>query len=230
MASNENSCIPAPVRATLDHVLCQSMDPKVAFVNIRQVYVYGQEHYDSLDKAEGWALSHTNWFIDGKLYVLNRAIPAHEEYGPYSLIDIFNLPRVPAMAIYRIMDTIDSIYTHLAELDRRVYWKLHDEDIYPKPIFELPHSVVESAKFAYKNYQPELETCLGLLVLPVTVLHNGWEHKRVRVVKRDKFTITMLEVEDDAWFLLQSCRTRFFEESKDPAWFLMHKNHLSKFC
>ena len=194
-----NSCvmdgIPAPVHATLDHVLCQAMDPKVPYVKVDQVYVYGQEPYDSLDKSEesgGWSLSYTNWYVDGTLYILNCTMPAEEKYGPYTMAQIFNLPRMPALEIYRIMEIIDTCYIHLDELDKTKYWKLQDEDLYPKPVFDLPESVIQSAKFVHKTYQQEMEKCMGVIVLPANILHNGWRHDRIRISRRDSFTITRM--------------------------------------
>ena len=146
------------------------------------------------------------------------------------MVEIFNLPRMTALEIYRLMEIIDNCYTHLDELDRTKYWKLQDEDLYPKPLFELPASVMEAAKFVHNNFQPEMETCRGVLIMPARILHNGWFHKRVRVIRRDSFAITMIEIEKDVWFLVQTCRTRFFEEPKDPAWFLIDKDHLPKIC
>lgn len=224
--------LPNPVRATLDHVLCQAMDPKVPYMPIEKIYVYGEEPYASLDKSEesgGRSLSFTNWYINGVLYVLNRTLPHEEKYGPYTMLEIFNLPRVPTHEVHRIMDIIDSGYTHLEELDPTKYWKLQDEDIYPKPIFDLPKSIIESAKFVHKNYQPEMNTCMGVIILPAKFLHNGWKHDRVRQVQRDSFNITMIEVAPDAWFLLQTCRSRFYEAPDETTWYLLHKAHLPKF-
>jgi hypothetical protein len=144
--------------------------------------------------------------------------------------EISALPRIPAFEIHQIMDIIDNDYTYLDELESDKYWTLQGEDIFPKPTFDLPNSVIESAKFVYKNYQPEMKDCVGVIILPATIQHNGWKHDRVRVLHRDSFTITMVEAEPGAWFLLQTCRCRFYEASDETTWYLLHKDHLPKFC
>ena len=213
--TNNMANIPAPVRASLDYVFCYAMDPRTPYVRIDKVYIYGKEPYDQLDKSEdskGWPLSHTNWYIDGILYVYNRSIPPHEKYGPYSMTDIFNLPRMPSLPIYRIMEIIDNGYTDLSDLDPVKYWTVRNDEMYPKCVFDLPGCVIQSAKFVNNHFQKELEDCQGIIILPANIQHYGWRHDRVRHVKRDSFNITMVDVDSGAWFLLQPCRTRFFED------------------
>jgi hypothetical protein len=188
---------------------------------------------DSLDMSEeygGQALSYTKWYVDRTLYVLKCTIPPYEKYGPYTMREIYNLPRMPTTEIHRIMDIIDNDYTHLDELEPDKYWTLQDEDIFPKPTVDLPNSVIESAKFVHMTYQSEMKDCVGVIILPANIRHNGWKHDRVHVVHRDSFTITMIEVDPGAWFLLQTCRCRFYEVSDETTWYLLQKDHLPKFC
>jgi hypothetical protein len=152
------------------------MDPRVPYMKIKNVFVCGQERYDSLEMSEesgGQALSYTNWYVDRTLYVLNHTLPPNEKYGPYTMREIYTLPRMPAIEIHRIMDIIDNYYTHLDELEPDKYWTLQDEDIFPKPTFDLPNSVIESAKFVHKTYQPEMKHCVGVIILPANIRHNG---------------------------------------------------------
>lgn len=222
----------APVRVTLDHVFSYAANTEVPYIKLNKVYVCGQEIYDALDKSnESLKLSNANqYFNDGTLYVLNEIIPTKDRHGPYSMLDMFNLPRVPILTIYHIMETIDNGYTHLDDLETSRYWRLQDEDLYPKPIFDLPESVVNTAKFVHLNYKPEIQDCVGVIIVPAKIKHYGWQHNRVRQFNRDGHDITTVEVEPGAWFILQTCESLFFETPRDPAWYLLHRSHLPKFC
>jgi hypothetical protein len=69
------------------------------------------------EESGGQALSYTKWYVDRTLYVLNCTLPPNEKYGPYTIREIYNLPRMPTIEIHRIMDIIANDYTHLDELE-----------------------------------------------------------------------------------------------------------------
>jgi hypothetical protein len=65
------------------------------------------------------------------------------------MMEIYTLPRMTSFEIHRIMDIFDNEYTHLDELEPDKYWVLQDkEEIWPQPTFDLPNSVIESAKLS----------------------------------------------------------------------------------
>ena len=117
-----------------------------------------------------------------------------------------------SLPIYQVLEFLDNNYTHLALLDANNYWKLRDEDIYPKVIFELPQSVLQSVK----TIGEIPKDCLGIIFLPGIVRHNGWTHERVRLIGEK----TLLEVEPGAWFLLQ----KYTADHDKAPWYLLHKN------
>ena len=108
---------PALVRDMLEHVYCHAMDPRVPYKSISKVYVYGQAPFDSVESSNTWTLPHTNKYIHARLYVLHRSLPVDEKYGPYTLLQLHNMPRLPSFPIYRIVEILDNGYTHLDELD-----------------------------------------------------------------------------------------------------------------
>ena len=124
-----------------------------------------------------------------------------------------------------------------------MYWKLQGkqspaesalcdvDDYFPKPIFDLPTSICKAAKFIHDNLTDQMKDCVGVIILPTRILHLGWKHRRVRTVldANKENTITLVEVEPGAWFLIHPSRERFFEDTKDKSWFLLHRDLLSKF-
>ena len=226
--------LPAPVKHTLHNTLCLLLNKNTPYLKINEVYVYGKDLFHELktdstddDNDVQW-LDSTTRYSQNTVHVLCQYINPTDSYGPFTTMQIFNISRAPRIPIYRIMDIIDNGYSELGDLENVSNWKLQDEDIYPKKIFELPETIRHSIKFAVENCQPELVQCQGILLVPAVVQHRGWQHKRVQLIQRDNMDITLVEVDTGVWFLLQSCPARFYEDECNPVWFMVHTIHLDK--
>ena len=221
--------LPAFVKDTLHSTLCLLLDENTPYLKINEVFVYGQDIFNALktdSKDDDQWLDNTTWYSRNTVYVLCQHISPDDSYGPFTMMQIFNIPPVPRLPIYRIMDILDNTYSHLGDLDNVSYWKLQDEDLFPKKVFELPQTICQSIKFVTEHFQTELAQCEGILFIPAIILHQGWQHKRIRHIQRDNIDITLMEVDTDVWFLLHTCRPRFYEDEFNPVWFLIHTNHL----
>lgn len=224
--------IAAPVRKTLECVI-RLHETSYGIYSIYNVYVYGREAYDKVNKSNGGTcsqLNYKNWLHkNGDLYVLNEILFPHDNYGPYNLIfELLQMARIPQLKIYKIVYILDNYYHTLETLDQRYMYKLQDEDFYPKKLYSIPESIKNEARHVQKNYQAELETCMGVIFIPFMIDHDDWQHKRVRISQRNDDIITIFEerYECKAHFLLKTCSQQFYDDPDNPVWYLIHKNHL----
>jgi hypothetical protein len=230
MASKQSTSIPIAVQATLNHALLQAFRPE-GNVDVKGIYVCGKNSYQCIltSKSDGKMVSPTNWYTGGYMYILNRNLPDDSmKYGPFSMTDIWKLPRIPVRTSVACIDHMKRYFGYIERfLSVRIspspLWKL-EEGKPPCNVLECSSLVCirKSLEFVKKNYQPELEMCDGIIIVPVVVSREELKHDSLRVSKRNGFFITMIKVES-MWFIIQSCRQAYLEH--DLSWYVVSKEY-----
>jgi hypothetical protein len=190
--------------------------------------VCGKESYERIliSKPDGDMLSPTNWYTGGYIYILNRLLHADSEvYGPFSMRDIWNLPRIPARTSLECLEYVDDRFSFMPailELARpHRCWKLSEDK--PCNFEENPSTDIrKSIEFVKDNYALEMDMCDGIIVAPLVVTREEFNHDCIRISKRDGFYITMIKF-IGMWFILQACRSAYLDN--DHSWYFVHKEY-----
>lgn len=206
------TALPSTVKATLNHVLFQAFRPE-GNIDVNEVYVCGLTYFQGIQAFHsGWSMiSPGNMYINRKLYVLNMTLEANDFYGPFDMMEIFVMPRIPVLTSHEVLKLIDDKFPGLETLKRGKCWTLpmNNEDIICS-IDIPPVSIKKSIDFVSVHLKEEMKLCMGCILIP-SVLTSDEESERIKVIRRDGYHITLLQSTSGVWFLIQSCRTAFFD-------------------
>jgi hypothetical protein len=206
--------LPSAVRATLNHALFQAFRPE-GNLPVDAVYVCGNNNFNRIlaTRANGQMVSPTNWYTERNMYILNRTL--HEDsgyYGPFTMDDIWKMPRITTVTALECMGRLEKYWQEQYSLCPSFFWELYPSGGRPRKVDAPPISIQKSDAFVRYNYQPELSKCEGVIIVPLVVTREDSENESIRIIKRDGFHITLIK-RNDRWFILQTCRTAFFEDN-----------------
>lgn len=221
MASNENTSLPGAVKAALNHVLFQAFRPE-GNVRVAGVHVCGRERFAHIvaTLVNGEMISPNNWYVKGKLYILNTTIQSSDDFGPFTMDEIWKMPRIPTTNAVECLDFLSKSFPNVSPLQTSCCWVIPKAPN-PRPYIDdcLPQTIQKTINFVMQNYKPELTICAGIIIAPLVVNRERYENDAIIVIERDGFYITMIK-HGGYWFILRSCRTAFFENI--DSWYIMY--------
>ena len=240
MAFRKEGSLPSEVLGTLNYVLHQAFYPDGVH-DMDNVYVMGESVFEKfiMDphiKKTGKRVSAGNWLHGKNLYVLNRSIDHDDQYGPFTMDEIFKMERTTVRNTSECLEYLNQ-FPGLENLSKDECWQL-DIGYIPLPNEFPPEFVRKSIEFAFTNYIPELEDSEGVIIVPGTISRAEEEGDKVKecnaikIINRDKtkiffrdgMYIVKIEVAPQKWFILQSCRPASYE--KYTSWHVVFKESM----
>jgi hypothetical protein len=100
--------------------------------------VCGKESYECIlkSKPDGHMVSPSNWYTGGSgggyMYILNGALPDNSEaYGPFTMTDIWNLPRIPVRTSQDCLEYMNRYFGYMTRflqvgISPAPCWKLQE--------------------------------------------------------------------------------------------------------